>query len=154
MAYGYFLVVYVAAWLVLMLTMGALHHPWPAQVSGMDLLILSLATFRLTEIISEEKIARCLRAPFCQPRTVTGPNGKVSEEEVPTGTGLRRMVGELILCPWCAGVWIATLVTFFWLLAPAFARVVMLAFGVAAGGVLFQIAAKLMDRTRKAIPEE
>ena len=52
-----------------------------------------------------------------------------------------------------AGVWIATLLVFFWILLPGVSRAVLLAFGVAAGGLLFEILAKLMDRTRHSLPE-
>jgi hypothetical protein len=126
---------------------------WPQHVDGIDLLPLSLATFRLTEVVSEEKVARCLRAPFCEVRKVQGPDGSFTEEEVPAGRGLRRVIGELILCPWCAGIWIATFLTFLWVAMPMVARLFLVAFAAAAGGLLIQVLVKLMDRTRKALLE-
>ena len=60
----------------------------------------------------------------------------------------------MILCPWCVGVWVATLLVFAYVLYPGPARVVLLAFGIAAGGVLFTILVKLLDRTRQALPDE
>jgi hypothetical protein len=153
MSYGFFLVCYVAVWALFALAMGALRRPWPPAVPGMDLLLLCLATFRLTELVTEEKVARCLRAPFCERVAILKPDGTEAEEEVPAGRGLRRVAGELILCPWCTGVWIATLLTFAWLVSPPLARAIFLAFAVAAGGMIFQILAKLMDRQRQSLPE-
>lgn len=152
MQYGFFLGCYLLLWVAFFVAMHVLGRPWPGVPQGMDLLLLSLAAFRLTEIITEEKVARCLRAPFCAVKRSLAEDGEIVEEEVPAGTGLRRVAGELLLCPWCTGVWIATLLTFFYLLVPGMSRVILIPFSVAAGGLLFQILIKLMDRTRKAIP--
>lgn len=153
MPYSFFLWSYLALWALFILIMRALGGAWPQQIGPVDLLLLCLATFRLTEVVTEEKVARCLRAPFCELKSQTSADGSEMQEEVPAGRGLRRAAGELLLCPWCMGIWIATLLTFLWILLPGLARVVMLAFGVAAGGLLFQILAKLMDHTRKSLPE-
>jgi len=151
--YGFFLLTYITIWAVFVLTVRATGTPWPGQVGGMDLLLLCLATFRMTSVVTEEKVARIIRAPFCERVTKTKPDGTVEEEEVPKGKGLRRVAGELILCPWCAGIWIATALTYFWILLPGVARVLLVAFGVAAGGLLFQIFAKLMDSTRTSLSD-
>lgn len=153
MRYAFFLTTYVVMWGVFLLIMRIWNLAWPAQVQPVDVLLLCLATFRITEIVTEEKVAEAIRAPFCEKRPVQQPDGSWKEEEVPRRGGLRGVAGELILCPWCAGVWIATLLTFFWMLVPGVARVMMLAFAVAAGGLLFQILTKLLDQTRKSIPQ-
>jgi hypothetical protein len=151
--YAVFLLTYLAAWSLFLVAIHLMGRGWPQQVSGIDLLLLSLATFRLTAIVTEEKVARSLRAPFCEFIVVNRPDGTEVEEEVPAGRGLRRVAGEMILCPWCAGVWIATLLLFFWILLPGVSRAVLLAFSAAAGGLLFEILAKLMDRIRHSLPE-
>lgn len=152
--YSFFLAFYVGLWVLFLVLVRALGIPWPREVGAIDLLLLSLATFRLTEMITEEKVARTLRAPFCEQIVVTDPDGTEREEEVPAGEGLRRVCGELVLCPWCSGIWIATGLTFFWVLAPGPARLVMLAFGISAAGMIFQILTKLMDRTRNSLPPD
>lgn len=153
MTYSFFLISYLALWVGFLLAMHGAGAAWPRGVSGIDMLLLCLATFRLTSVVTEEKVARCLRAPFCEVKTRQGSDGAELQEEVPTGRGLRRLVGELLLCPWCTGIWVATLLTFFWIAAPGLARLFLIAFGVAAGGLLFEILAKLMDRTRKSLTE-
>jgi hypothetical protein len=152
--YPLFMATYVGLWALFLLVRWALDRPWPDHVDAIDLLLLCLAVFRLTEIVTEEKVARFLRAPFCKVVRRKLPDGTEEEDEVPTDGGIRHVAGELLLCPWCAGVWIGTLLTFAWVLAPGFTRVVLVAFAVAAGGLIFQIFAKLMDRTRKSIHEE
>ncbi|MDQ3812360.1 MAG: DUF1360 domain-containing protein, partial [Armatimonadota bacterium] len=61
------------------------------------------------------------------------------------------VIGELLLCPWCASVWIATLLIFSWILLPGVARAFILAFGVAAAGMLIQILVKLLDEKREGL---
>jgi uncharacterized protein DUF1360 len=46
-----------------------------------------------------------LRAPFTERQEEGGP-GEV--EDTPRGTGLRRAIGELLVCPFCMGQWVAT----------------------------------------------
>lgn len=151
MQYGIFLLIYAAFWVVFLMLAGILGYSWPAQIPAVDLLLLCMATFRITEMITEEKVARCLRAPFCEVKRIDNPDGTTTEEEVPSGRGFRRVTGEMLLCPWCAGVWVATFLTFFWLMLPGLARAFLLVFSVAAGGLLFQIFTKLLDRTRQSI---
>jgi hypothetical protein len=153
MPYSFFLWTYMGLWTLFLLLTHWLGFAWPDRVNGIDFLLLCLATFRLTEVVTEEKVARCLRAPFCELKTTAGPDGSEVQEEVPMGRGVRRVAGELLLCPWCMGIWIATLLTFFWIAVPGLARLVMIAFGAAAGGLLFQILAKLIDHTRKSLPD-
>lgn len=153
MPYGVFMAAYAALWLVFLTAMFLTGRSMPANLPGIDLLILSLASFRLTELVSEEKVARCIRAPFCEVVRKPGADGTEVEEEVPAGKGIRRVAGELLLCPWCIGIWIATFLIFAYLLVPNLARMVALAFAVAAGGLFFQILIKLMDRTRQCLPE-
>lgn len=152
-AYGFFLAVYVCVWTVFFALMHGMDRAWPRAIAPMDLLLLSLATYRLTQVLTEEKVAACLRSPFCEVKRVRQQDGTVKEEEVPRGTGLRHVAGELILCPWCTGIWIATLSTFAFVLAPGAARIVLTVFAVAAAGLIFQILAKLMDQTRHTLPE-
>jgi hypothetical protein len=153
MPYTFFFVIYLVSWGLFLICMRWFAFGWPHHVAGIDLLLLCLATFRLTEVITEEKVARCLRAPFCEVRKVEGPDGSFVEEEVPAGRGLRRVAGELLLCPWCTGIWIATLLTFLWVAQPTVARLLLVAFAAAAGGLLFQVMVKLLDRTRKSLPD-
>ncbi|MGL6278973.1 MAG: DUF1360 domain-containing protein [Gaiella sp.] len=63
----------------------------------MELATLGLATHKLSRIVATEQIASPLRAPFTAD----------SAAQRPVATGLRRSVGELLVCPYCVGAWIA-----------------------------------------------
>jgi hypothetical protein len=61
-----------------------------------------------------------LRAPFT---TFKGTTGPAELQEEPRGTGLRKAVGELIICPFCVGQWVATGFVFGLVLRPRATRV-------------------------------
>ncbi len=69
-----------------------------------DFALLTLATMKLSRVITKERVTSFLRAPFTRYTGEGGP-GEVSEE--PRGTGLRRATGELLVCPYCIGQWVA-----------------------------------------------
>jgi hypothetical protein len=104
-----------------------------------------LATFRLTELITCDAITKPLRDPFLQRRKIKEADGETVEKVSPSGRGLRRFVGELLICSWCTGVWVGTFLTYFYFLAPGIARVVLIAFGAVGAGILFQLFAKWLD---------
>jgi hypothetical protein len=150
---GLFFLVYLGLFAILIYLMRWLGQTLVLHVSGLDFLLLCLATFRLTHIVNEEKVAQFIRAPFVTCKAVMQPDGGQTKEEKPFGSGIRRMIGELLLCPWCSGVWIATLLVFFHVLVPRVAHVFTLAFATAAGAVLLGTLAKLMHRIRQPLPK-
>jgi hypothetical protein len=70
-----------------------------------DLLLVAVATQRLSRLVTKDRVATVLRAPFT---TYQGEGGPAEVEEAATGTGVRRAVGELLVCPFCVAQWIAT----------------------------------------------
>jgi hypothetical protein len=69
-----------------------------------DLLMLGLASFRIGRMIAFEGVAAPLREPF----TDTKPDGSgAGQTVVATGSGPRRVFGELFSCPICLGTWVA-----------------------------------------------
>jgi hypothetical protein len=76
------------------------------QLTTRDLALLSVATFKLSRVITRDPITSPLRAPFT---TFEGAADIPSEvKESVRGSGLRKAVGELITCPFCTGQWVAT----------------------------------------------
>jgi hypothetical protein len=69
-----------------------------------DFALLTLATMKVSRVITKERVTSFLRAPFTRYTGEARP-GEVSEE--PRGTGLRRATGELLICPYCLGQWVA-----------------------------------------------
>lgn len=82
--------------------------PYPS-LGATDLALLTVAVFRLSRLITKDSITAFLRAPFSRFEGQSGP-GEVHEEVI--GTGLPHAVGELVTCPFCLSVWIATTLAF------------------------------------------
>ncbi len=76
----------------------------PDRIPLSDLLILGMATQKVSRVVTRSRVTSVVRAPFT---TYEGPAGSGEVEERPRGTGLRRAIGELVSCPFCMGTWIA-----------------------------------------------
>ncbi|KAB2496440.1 DUF1360 domain-containing protein [Priestia endophytica] len=76
-------------------------------MTWMTLLLLVLATFRLTRLIVFDKITFFIRRPFHEIVEETLEDGSVTTYIKMKGTGLRRWIGELLSCYWCTGMWCA-----------------------------------------------
>ncbi|HLI25313.1 MAG TPA: DUF1360 domain-containing protein, partial [Acidimicrobiales bacterium] len=66
-------------------------------------------------LIAKDTVTAALRAPFTRFEGAAG-EGEVNES-VP-GQGLSHAVGELVTCPFCLAVWVATALAFGLILAP------------------------------------
>ncbi len=74
----------------------------PEHVHAGDVALIGAASFRLSRLISKQKVTSFVRAPFTE---LEGKGGPAELEEHPRGSGLRRAVGELLVCPYCLGLW-------------------------------------------------
>jgi hypothetical protein len=83
-------------------------------VEARDVIVLAAATNKLACLGTQEKVTEPLRAPLTEP--VEEPDG--TRHEPPHRRGARRAVGELVTCPFCLSVWIATALTGALILAP------------------------------------
>jgi hypothetical protein len=63
-----------------------------------------VATHKLSRLIAKDKIMAFARAPFTEYQQ---PGGPAEVEERARGDGVRRTVGELLVCPYCLGMWIS-----------------------------------------------
>jgi hypothetical protein len=77
----------------------------PERIDARDIALLGVATHKLTRIVSRERIAIPLRAPFTQ---YEGNDGAGLVKERPRGPGLRRAIGNLLVCQFCTGPWVAS----------------------------------------------
>lgn len=78
------------------------------MVGWMELLLLSFACFRLTRLVVDDLIFEPIRARFFQIIIK-------DEEEWLEPKGI---IGELLSCHWCVGVWGAILVVFLHIYVP------------------------------------
>jgi len=67
-------------------------------VRPVDTISLGVATFALAKLLAKEKVESWVREPFVEER---------DGSRQPKGTGLRHVVGELLTCTRCTGVWSA-----------------------------------------------
>jgi len=69
-----------------------------------DILLLGVATYKISRIISSDRVTSPLRAPFME---YIEPDGASEVKEKVRGTGLQRAVGDLLHCPFCLSPWVA-----------------------------------------------
>ncbi|HEU5472467.1 MAG TPA: DUF1360 domain-containing protein [Actinophytocola sp.] len=91
----------------------------PARFSVQDTVLLGLATHKASRLIAKESVTSPLRAPFTN---YEGPTGAAEVNESARGHGIQHSIGELITCPFCLGVWIATALTAGLVFAPKVTR--------------------------------
>ena len=95
------------------------RHTWP-EPGFFELVLLGLATARLSRLITRDKIMRPVRAPLTAAEIEAG--GELKEHA--KGAGLVRAAGELVTCPRCAAVWAAGGLTLTYFASPSSARFV------------------------------
>ena len=83
------------------------------EVTVMDMVLISLATFRLIRLFVYDKITAFFREQFYDVEVVRKQVRLVKPERGP-----KRTILDLLLCPWCLGVWAGAVVTFFYFLTP------------------------------------
>jgi hypothetical protein len=69
--------------------------------------LVTVATHKASRLIAKDRVTSAVRAPFTEVEVDHGPSRRRVREKA-RGDGIRRAVGELVLCPYCLGVWIAT----------------------------------------------
>jgi Protein of unknown function (DUF1360) len=70
-----------------------------------DLILLGVGTHKLSRLVAKDRVTSPLRAPFTRYEKSAG-SGEVEEE--PRGKGFQAVVGELLSCPYCMSVWVAS----------------------------------------------
>jgi hypothetical protein len=111
----------------------------PDRIDGRDLALVTIATHKASRLVAKDRVTSPVRAPFTRFEHDAGP-GEVSESA--RGRGLRRAVGELLVCPYCVGVWISAAFTAGLLVAPRFTRWFAAVLTALFGADLLQIAYK------------
>ena len=74
----------------------------PEHVGAGDVFLIGTASYQLSRLIAKKKVTAFVRAPFTE---LEGKGGPAEVEERPRGSGLRRAIGELLVCPYCLGLW-------------------------------------------------
>jgi hypothetical protein len=111
----------------------------PERPSAGDVALISIATHKLSRLLSKDAVTSPLRAPFTR---FTRPAGsaEVAEEVRDQGSTIRHSVGELVSCPFCLAVWVATALTGGLVLAPRATRLASTALTAVAVSDFLQLA--------------
>src|SRR5829696_4845612 len=91
----------------------------PESLSAGDLALAGVATHKVSRLLAKDKVTSFIRAPFTR---FQEPSGQGELEEAPRGEGMRYAVGELLVCPYCLGQWVAGGLAAGWVLAPRTTR--------------------------------
>ena len=70
----------------------------PERIGASDLLLLGVATYKLSRLISKDSVTSVIRASFAE---FQGPAGLNEVNEQPRGSGVQHALGELLTCPFC-----------------------------------------------------
>lgn len=115
----------------------------PSELRARDLLLLGVATHKITRIATRDWVTAPLRAPFTRFKENAGA-GEVAEES--RGQGLQRALGDLLSCRWCFAPWVAGALMAGLTLRPRHTRVLLQTFSAVALSDFLQFA---YDATRQ-----
>jgi hypothetical protein len=133
---------YTAAWATVVRLRG---RPLPDRPQPWDVALTAVATFRLSRLLSKASVTSPLRAPFTR---YVGPQGPAELHEEAQPEDSKKTVGELVTCPFCMSVWVASTLTAGQLLWPRATRTAMGALAALAGADTCQLAySALMEKT-------
>jgi len=114
----------------------------PEKVSAGDLALVGTAAHKASRLISKDKVTSPLRAPFTE---LEGKGGPAELEESSRGSGLQKAIGELLICPYCLGLWVVAAFSIGLVFAPRVTRFVASLFSALTISDFFQIAYKAAE---------
>lgn len=137
---GYLVVMTVYGAVVALATVAAAvtGRKLPERWSAQDLLIVTCGSHKLSRTLSKDAVTSPLRAPFAHYAGTGGP-AEVQEETRHTSQ-LRHSLGELLTCPFCLDMWVATVFVIGLIFAPRFTRLIAGSFTALAGADFLQLA--------------
>ena len=111
----------------------------PRRPRAGDAALVGVGTFKLSRLLTHAAVTGFLRAPFVR---FEGMEGLTTPKESPRGRGMRRAVGQLLLCSKCMGLWVAAALVTGLVRAPRATRVACTALAAATVNDLLQTARK------------
>ena len=111
----------------------------PERVGVTDLVLIGIASHKLSRLVSKDKVTSPLRAPFTELEGSAGP-GELEERS--RGKGARKAIGELLVCPYCLGLWVVASFSIGLLFAPRLTRFLAAIFSALTISDFLQIAYK------------
>src|SRR3978361_1786112 len=93
----------------------------PERPAPVDILLIGVASHKLSRLVAKDKVTSPLRAPFTEFEEQGGPS---EFEERSRGSGFRKAIGELLICPYCLGLWVVAAFSLGLLIAPRPTRLI------------------------------
>ena len=118
----------------------------PRDLSTLDLVALSAATFKASRTISRDKVTSFLREPFVEGEAYEG-------HEEPAGSGMQRALGELVTCTRCVGTWVAAGLATTQTVAPRLGRLLTLSLAASAANDFLQTAFVALNHKSEELAE-
>jgi hypothetical protein len=116
----------------------------PERLPLADVALLGIATHKLSRLLAKDSVTSPLRAPFTRYEGAAGASELAEEVR---GDGVQHAVGELVSCPFCLAVWVATGLSAGTVFAPRLTRLVTATFTAVAASDFLQLA---YDRAKHA----
>jgi Protein of unknown function (DUF1360) len=85
-------------WAIFAVFLAGSRHRLPERVRPTDLVTIALSTYKLSRLITKEDVTAFVRAPVTED----------PDAQQPKPSGVPRVLGELVTCPYCIGLWIAS----------------------------------------------
>ena len=114
----------------------------PERFGAADLATIAVGSHKLSRLLAKDKVTAPLRAPFTE---FEGSDGPSEYSERARGSGARRAIGELLVCPYCLGLWVVAAFALGLLFAPRLTRFVASIFSALAISDFLQIAYKAAE---------
>jgi hypothetical protein len=114
----------------------------PEKPAVGDIVLIGVASHKLSRLIGKDKVTSPVRAPFTE---LEGSGGPGELEERSRGTGVRKAIGELLVCPYCLGLWVVAAFSIGLLFAPRLSRFVAAVFTALTASDFLQIAYKAAE---------
>lgn len=114
----------------------------PERVPPGQVLLIGTASHKMARLISKDKVTSPLRAPFTE---LEGGGGPAEFEERSRGSGVRKAIGELLICPFCLGLWVIAGFSVGLLFAPRVTRFLASLFAALTISDFLQIAYKAAE---------
>jgi uncharacterized protein DUF1360 len=111
----------------------------PERPSLADVALVSVATHKLSRLLAKDAVTSPLRAAVTRYSAPAGA-AELNEEVRDEGSTVRHGIGELVTCPFCLAVWVATGLTGGLVLAPRATRLASMALTATAVSDFLQLA--------------
>lgn len=112
----------------------------PTEIIFFDLVLIILATFRLTRLFVYDTIMQFMRDWFLHKEVTQTPEGGLEITRTKYPNGITRAMSDLFSCPWCTGLQVAMLVVFFYYLTD-YAWIIILMFAIGGAATFIQLLA-------------